>query len=249
MRYGLLFGALAVVALAASFLGSGSSTPAQPAPVAAKARPAGPVRPTRPPRPGDEPPPVTDEPQRPQPTDEQRAEILDRVRGAEQPGMTALRAFSDLYVDANLDLAQRQAESEGITLSEVRELTHFGNLVLATQRVPEVEEVLGRSLSQEERDKLSALMISANDGFKREMRAAVAGKATEEQRWEIIRAAQARYLADFFAATGMTDALLDDLLAGNMLLPGAPAATEQPDLDEVPPAEPRDDLREPARPR
>jgi hypothetical protein len=247
MRYALLLGAVVMVAAAASLLQSPGDSDAPAAP-AAKPQPA-PVRPTRPPVAGqDRPRPTLDEPGPPVPTEEMREVMAEKARGAERPGQVAFRTFSDLYVDANLDFARRQAESEGITVPEVRELTHFGLLVLATQRVPDVEEVLGQPLSQEQRDSLASLMNSANSDFKSQVRQLVADGAGEAERWKLIRATQARYLDAFYRATGMNEALLDDLLAGNMLLPGAPINTEPPD-GPVSPADPRDDDLHPQRPR
>jgi hypothetical protein len=241
MRYAVLFAALVMVAVAASRLrSSDAEQEAEPAPAAAKVRPSQP--PSRESR-----HPARDEPAPPVPTEAMRRTMAEKARGAPDPGMVAFRTFSDLYVDANLDFARRQAESEGITLAEVRELTGFGLLVLATQRVTDVEEVLGRPLSDEQRESLTALMTSANRDFKQQMRALVAAGASESERWRLIRDAQARYLDDFYAATGMNQQLLDDLLAGNMLLPGAPAATAPPG-QPVTPAGPRDEVTPPVRP-
>jgi hypothetical protein len=243
MRYALLFAALLVVAMIALELGSSPPRSAAP-PVAARAAPA---RPRLPPRPSDAPPPAPDEPAAPVPTPEMRAEIVERARGAERPGMTAFRVFSDLYVDHNLDFARRQAESEGLSLDQVRELTYFGLLVLATQRVPDLEEILDKPLTEEQREGLSALMIAANGEFKDKMRGLVAAGASEAERWSLIREAQADYLADLYATTGMNEDLLDDLLAGNMNLPGAPINTEPP--TGAPPPAPADHDLQPARPR
>ncbi|HKE19923.1 MAG TPA: hypothetical protein VKB80_33850 [Kofleriaceae bacterium] len=242
----LLLGALVVVAVAASMLGltrgPDAEAPPRAAVVSQSARPAEPPRGPRGPR------PALDEPSPPIPTREMRAAATEKARGASNPGAVAFRTFSDLYVDHNLDFARKQAESEGITVAEVRELTHFGLLVEATQRVPEVEEVIGHPLTGEQRESLAALMSSANADFKSKMRSLVAAGSSEAERWKLIREAQARYLADFFSATGMNDQLLDDLLAGNVLLPGAPAATQPPE-GPVPPAGPRDDQVHPERPR
>ncbi len=162
--------------------------------------------------------------------------------------MAAFRAVSDLYIDANIELAKNQALAEGLTLDQVRELTSFGQLVLATQRTADLEQILGRDLTAEQADELGTLMMSANAAFKDRMRKLVAAGASEAQRWALIRETQAAYLEGFHAATGMTEDQLDDLLAGNVGLPGAPASSEPPD-GPVPPAEPLDDLRETPRPR
>jgi len=248
MRPALVFGAIAAAAVAAIWFGASPPAPtiaAAPPPAAAQTPPA---RPRLPPGPDDAPPRPPPEPAFPLPTEEVRSALSERASGAARPGMTAFRAFSDLYVDQNLDFARKQAESEGLTLEQVRELTHFGLLVLATQRVPDVEEILGRSLSDAERETLSALMISSNREFKEKMRALVAARASEADRWILVRAAQGEYLADFYAATGMNEGLLDELLAGNMALPGAPAATEVPS-EPAPPPEPADRKLHPTRPR
>ena len=154
-----------------------------------------------------------------------------QAHAAPRPGALAFRAMSDLYVEHNAAYARAQAEAEGLTLAEVRELTHLGLLVLATQRVPEVEEVLGRDLDDDARTALSGLMRSANDDFKRALRELVAAGASEDARWQLIRATEAGYLERFIAITGLEADQLDALLGGNILLPGAPIAGS-PDADE-----------------
>jgi hypothetical protein len=231
MRYAILFGALAVLVLASSATLSGGRV----APALSTARVAGPptapVRPARPPAADDVTPAVADEPALPVPTPAMRAAIEASARGAARPGLAAFRTFTDQYVDANLDFAEGLAASEGITLPEVRELTHLGMLVLATQRVSDVEEMIGRDLPKGEQEALAALMRTANGDFKAKLRDLVARRADEAERWALIRDTEARYLADFYATTGMTEDLLDDLLAGNMLLPGAPGSTPVPEGD------------------
>ena len=84
--------------------------------------------------------------------------------------------------------------------------------------------------------------------FRSKLRALVAAGASEAERWKLIRSTQSEYLIDFYAATGMNDDLLDDLLAGNVNLPGAPASTQPPE-GPVPPASPVDTDLHPERPR
>lgn len=168
--------------------------------------------------------PTVAEPTMPTLTPTWRREVTARVEHASAPGAAAFRAMSDLYVDRNPDFARAQAEAEHITLAEVRELTHLGLLVLATQRVPEVEEVLGHELDDTARRALGQLMRDANDDFKRELRALVAAGKPEPDRWALIRATEADYLARFAAITGITADQQDALLGGNILLPGAPIA-------------------------
>jgi len=218
-------------------------------PTAAAATPLEPraMKPRKPPGPNDPHPPPVPEPTMPTPSPEWRAALADRVRGTAHPGETAFRALSDLFVDSNIGFANEQAAHEGITLPEVRELTHFGLIVLATQRANEVEELIGRALSDEERERMAALMRSANEGFKQEMRALVARNASETERWELIRATEGRYRRELFTITGLNDELLDDLLAGNVLLPGAPSTTVAP--SGPPPEAPRDDVSDPIKPQ
>lgn len=194
-----------------------------------------PVRPTKPPGPND-PHPTVREPKSPAVDDAWKAEMTAKLRGSERPGEAAFNAYSDRYVDENLELAQEQARAEGLTLPEVRALTRLGLLVMATQRTPDVEEVLGRELSIETRNQLEDMVHRENGNFKEQMRALVAKKAPEEERWELIRAADERFRSEFFKISGMTAEQLDDMLAGNLLLPGAPGAN--PDPSTVAPSAP-----------
>jgi hypothetical protein len=211
----------------------------------------GPGRPTSPPKPGD-PRPHVREPKNPELTQQWKAELTEKVRGEARPGEAAFVAYSDRFVDENLEFAQDQARAEGITLPEVRDLTRLGLLVMSTQRLPEVEEVLGRELSPEIKDALEEMVQRENGGFKAQLRALVAKRAPEAQRWELIHAADARYRAEFFRISGMTAELLDDLLAGNLLLPGAPGANPDPSSvgagSDILPRGPRDTAVPPPRP-
>lgn len=230
--------AIAVAALAAAALLAvklfPSSSSATPAPVATTAPPmGGPVRPTKPPGP-DDPRPQIREPKSPQVSDEWKAEMTEKLRGTPAPGEAAFVAYSDRFVDENLALAEEQARAEGITLGEVRALTRLGLLVMATQRTPDVEEVLGRELSLDTRDELELMVQRENGNFKEQMRQLVAKKAPEEERWALINAADKRFREQFFEISGMTPQLLDDMLAGNLLLPGAPAAKDPSTIERGP---------------
>lgn len=246
MKIAFLVGAAALAVFALTQLGSGRSSEPAAVPAPVSAGKATPVRPRLPPRDG-QPVPQVAEPVPTQLTPAVRDEIAEQVRGEDRPGMAAFRAVSDRYVDANIELAKNQALAEGLTLDQVRELTSFGQLVLATQRTSDLEQILGRDLTAEQAEELGALMMSANVQFKDRMRKLVAAGASEAQRWTLIRETQAAYLEGFHAATGMSEDQLDDLLAGNVGLPGAPASSKPPD-GPVPPAEPLDDLRETPRP-
>jgi hypothetical protein len=174
-----------------------------------------------------------------------KAQLADQVRGSPRPGEAAFRAVSERYVDDNLAFAERQAATEGLTLPEVRELTYFGLMVLATQRTGEVEELTGHPMTADQRDALADLMQSANGEFQAEMRAAVARGAGEPDRWELIRATEARY--ELFRITGLDAQLLDDLLFGSLALPGAPGHGEP--ASEAPTGGRRDDPVASERPR
>jgi len=188
------------------------------------------ARPTLPPGPGDTATKAAAvvEPTMPVLTPAWKAEVAEEVRGTARPGHAAFRRVSDLYVDENLALAERQAAAEGLTLSEVRELTYFGLLTMATQRFEDVEEVTGRPLTDADRTALGELMHSSNAEFRTAMRALVKQGGSEAARWELIRATQASYLAQLFARTGLDADRLDELLAGDLALPGAPARNEPP---------------------
>jgi hypothetical protein len=245
--------AIAAAALAAVLFAvklSTSSSEATPPPTAATPSPAGgPIRPTKPPGP-DDPRPVVREPKSPQVSDEWKAEMTEKLRGTAAPGEAAFTAYSDRFIDENLELANEQAKAEGITLGEVRALTRLGLLVMATQRTPDVEEVLGRELSLDTKDELELMVQRENGTFKEQMRQLVAKKAPEEERWALIRAADARFREQFFEISGMTPALLDDMLAGNLLLPGAPGAKDPSTIERGPnsPDGPKDTIAPQPRP-
>jgi hypothetical protein len=220
----------AVMAAIVAFIvwrGSGSAPARQAAPAAPPLATPAPVRPKTPPKP-DDPRPHIIEPKNPVLTQEWKTELTEKVRGEVRPGEAAFAAYADRFVDENLELAEEQARTERLTLAEVRALTRFGLLVMATQRIAEVEDVLGHELSPAAKDAMEALVQRENGAFKTQMRELVAKGAPEAQRWELIRAADARYREQFGKLSGMTPELLDDLLAGNLLLPGAPAANPDP---------------------
>lgn len=222
-------GGLVAIAVAIGIVRLMSDDGARPVPPAtAAAAPDNPVRPTRPPGPSDPKPRRTAEPAMPVLTPEWRAELAAKVQGNARPGEAAFRMVSDRYVDDNLAFAERQAAAEHLTLPEVRELTYFGLLVLATQRHDDVEALIGRPLTEQQGDELARLMQSSNGEFREAMRGLVARGAPEAERWALIRSTDARYRTELFRITGLDAALLDDLLAGNLALPGAPAAGELP---------------------
>jgi hypothetical protein len=206
-------------------------------------RPAQPPGPKRPGSPG------LPHPVMPVLSPEAKAQIAEQVRGQERPGTAAFRAISDRYVDENLELATRQAASEGLTMPEFRELTYFGLMVMATQRIEDVEAITGHALTADERTRLGQLMQGANTEFKDTMRALVARGGGEAERWALIRSTQAHYQTELFKLTGLDAGALDDLLAGNAALPGAPIRGEAPAGAPAPGArDPLDTRPRPTRP-
>lgn len=190
-----------------------------------------PARPSEPPVQGRDRPAPPPEPTEPPGLDKVRADAYARARGdgQERPGDTAFRATIDAFLDYNAEFAEAQAQAEGLTVPEVRELTYFGFLVMETQRWPEVEAILGRQLTDDERQRGEALMHRFNTEFKTAMRDLVAKRAPETDRWQLIRDTQASYTREYAALTGMTGEQLDDLLAGDITRTGAPIATPPPD--------------------
>ncbi len=211
-----------------------------------------PMRPTRPPVPGQDRPARAPSPQEPPGMDKVRAQAYASARsdGHERPGDVAYRATIDAFYTHNRKFAEAQAHAEGITVDEVRELTYFGFMVMDTQRWPEVEDILGRELSGEERRLGEELMHRANSEFKAGMRALVKRNADIDERWKLIRDTQRRYKTEYFALTGMNAGQLDDLLAGDITRTGAPIATpppadipENPDTPTTTPPRPTDNPR------
>jgi hypothetical protein len=203
------------------------------------------TRPSRAPGPNDPKPAAAPLPKLPALSAREKVQLAEQVRGSKQPGRDAFRAVSDRYVDENLDLAKRQAAAEGLSLPEIREVTYFGLLVLATQRFEEVEAITGRPLTEAQRDELAKLMQTSNGDFTKTMRGLVARGASEDERGKLIRDTEARYLGELYRISGLDEPLLDDLLAGNMALPGAPVhgVPEGPRVGG-----PRDDGTTPPRP-
>lgn len=191
---------------------------------------AGATRPHEPPGANGQRPAVR-EPRSPQLTNEWRAELSAKVSGLQRPGEEAFSAYADRFVDENLELAQEQARAEGLTLPEVRALTRLGLMVMATQRLTEVEEVLGHDLSTEIKQALTELVYQQNGEFQRQMRELVAKQAPEAERWELLSAADRRYREAFLATAAMNAEQFDDLLAGNLLLPDSPPGGESTALE------------------
>ena len=230
-RYPVLLAGALLVALVLLVWRPWEGAPAKEASAEADLQLVRPVRPTRPPVPGQDRPAPTPEPSEPPGMAELRAQTYAQARsdGREQPGDAAFRATIDAFIEYNRKFAEAQAQAEGITVDEVRELTYFGFLVMETQRWSEVEDIVGQPLSAEERQLGEELMHRFNKEFKTGMRALVQRGADADERWQLIRATQANYKREYFALTGMDAAQLDDLLAGDITRTGAPIDTPPPD--------------------
>ncbi|WP_428265715.1 hypothetical protein [Haliangium sp.] len=213
--------------------GAGASANAQSGAASMRA----PVRPSEPPVPGRDEPPRTPTPEAPPMDIAALAAVYDQAKAAgdPQPGEKAFRANLDAFMKYNRAFAEDQARAEGLTVEEVGELTYLGFFVQRTQVWPEVEELLGSELSPEQREAGEQLMHDMNREFKAAMRALVADGADEDERWALIRATQERYRKQYYQLTGMTPALVDDLLAGDLSRKYAPSVTPPPeDIGENP---------------
>jgi hypothetical protein len=212
-----------------------------------KSRLMRPERPSEPPVPGRDRPERPPEPKEPPGLDKVRADAYAQARGDGQarPGDAAFRATIDAFLDYNAEFAEAQAQAEGLTVAEVRELTYFGFMVMETQRWPEVEDILGQELTADQRERGEALMHRFNTEFKSSMRDLVEAGAPEDDRWKLIRDTGANYRREYAALTGMSDEQLDDLLAGDITRTGAPIATPPPDEMPANPDPPRADQTRP----
>lgn len=175
------------------------------------------VRPTEPPVPGRDEPFSLPEPEPPprlgQLRDDAYAAAVEA--GTSRPGEAALREAVRVFIEHNRQFADAQAQAEGLTVEEVEELTFFGMMAQQTQRWPDVEDVLERPIDPAVREAAEALFHDANSTFKAEMRRQVQAGATEAERWALIRGAQEEYRQRYFELTGMNEAQLQALLAGD----------------------------------
>jgi hypothetical protein len=238
--------AVALLGAAAAVFWLWPREPASPPSAAARQpSPMYPERPRTPPVPGQDRPRPAPMPEFPPQSSEIQAKAYAEARaaGEARPGDKAFRATVDAFMKYNRAFAEEQARREGITVDEVAELTYFGFLALQTQRWTEVEEIIGRALSEEERIAGEDLLHAANTEFKDALRKLVADGAPQEARWKLIRDTQERYLREYFALTGMTPAALDDFLAGDVTRTGAPVVTPPPEDIEPAPAPPRVETR------
>lgn len=182
--------------------------------------------PSAPPQPGRDVPPEPRPTFQPADAKRIRAEALARAvaEGAKRPGESAFRSMVTAFMQHNRAAAKRQAAREGLTTEEVEELTYFGLMVQESQRWADVEELVGHPIEEHVRVAGGDLMHDLNGEFKARMRALVERGATAGERWSLIREMQKRYRRAYFELTGMSDASLDMLLAGDASRAYAPAS-------------------------
>lgn len=162
--------------------------------------------------------------------DDLRAVYDQALAEGKRPGDAAFRRMIAKFMEYNAEFARAKAVKEGLTLAEIEELTYFGFLVMATQQPTEIEDLIGRTLAEDEREQLGQLAEARNQEFSEAMHALVERGAPASERWALIAATESGYRADLFALTGLDDETLDDLLAGDISRTGAPANAEYPDV-------------------
>lgn len=244
----LLAGAVGVLGGLAVFWATESSETVDPpgasAAVADRAAPgaAGPTgRPLRPPVQGRDEPFSLPQPEPPPDMNQIRERAYENAvaQKVRHPAEVAFRKATDAFVEHNRQLADAQAQAEGLTLGEVKELTHFGFLAQQSQRWPDVEDVLGHPLDEATRTAAEQMLNEMNVEFKAAMRSLVESGGTENERWQLIHDVQARYREAYFATTGMNEALLQDLLAGDLARKYPMSQTPPPEVlaEQGPPPE------------
>lgn len=127
-------------------------------------------------------------------------------------GAEAFRSFSDDFVDANPDAVKEHMQREGLTRAETKELTYFALLVSESHDWDVVEALTEHPIEAEARRQAWAQMQRRSGQMREELQALVKSDAPEEDRWAAIDRVEAGYLEDYYQLTGMTPALLDQLL-------------------------------------
>lgn len=144
-----------------------------------------------------------------------RADVPDgRLDAA--PGAAAFRTYTDDFVDAQAAVTREHMAREGLTMDETRELTYFAVLAVESQDWARVESLTGKRLSADERREAWEAMMARSQEMHRHMREEIARGADESTRWDVISRIERGYLSDYYRVTGMTPALLDQLLAASV---------------------------------
>ena len=126
--------------------------------------------------------------------------------------MEAFRAFSDDFVEANPDALAAHMAREGLTRAETKELTYFALLASESQDWDSVEALTGHPMEPEARRQAWSQMQRRSRQMRDELQALVKDNASEADRWAAIDRIERAYLDDYYLLTGMTPALLDQLL-------------------------------------
>lgn len=132
------------------------------------------------------------------------------------PGAVAFRKYTDDFVDAQADAVQAHMARERLTLDETRELTYFAVLAVESQDWARVESLTGKPLSPESRREVWESMMARSQEVRRHLQKEIAAGSDEGTRWETIARVESDYLGDYYRITGMTPALLDQLLLASV---------------------------------
>ena len=127
-------------------------------------------------------------------------------------GVVAFREFSDDFVEANDDAVIEHMKREGLTREETKELTFFALLVSESHDWDAVESLTEHPIEEEARRQAWVQMQQRSRQMREELQALVKQQASEAERWDAIDRIESGYLADYYRLTGMTPALLDQLL-------------------------------------
>lgn len=185
-----------------------------------------------------------------------RADVAGELSDA-APGAVAFRKYTDDFVDAQADATRAHMAREGLTLDETRELTYFAVLAVESQDWARVESITGTPLAPDARRAVWESMMARSQEMRRHLQEEIAAGADEGTRWQTIARIESGYLSDYYRITGMTPALLDQLLLASVRdqRVNETIASVSPDNDQppVPPgARPgafvRRDPRHPERP-
>lgn len=139
-------------------------------------------------------------------------EYQSAADGAEHPGATAFRGYTDAFVDSQPDELAANMAREKISERETRELTYFALLAKTSLDWDAVEEITGHPIEDNARKYATQAMFAASEEMKKELRADVAAGKSEAERADTVARVEQGYLDQYDHLTGMTPDLLDWLL-------------------------------------
>lgn len=135
------------------------------------------------------------------------------------PGAIALRADADAFFEFNLEQAKEKAARDGVSLDELREMTHLGLLATRLRQWEDVEAALGKPLPEGAAARGEELIVQYSGEVKRATRDPANRDASPEERKAMIDELGQRFLADYLELTGLTPAQYDQLLGAPYQLP------------------------------